>query len=137
MTEQARLTEAGATGDFAELPGFLSAQRGLHPHFSADAVAVRRRADASHLEPVIAVPVVAIKTIWTAALPVGHEQIEEAVVIVVRPGRARRVSSVIHNAAGRDFGEGAITIIVVERIVLAARIRGKEIEKPVVVVINP
>jgi len=137
MTEQTGLAEAGAAGDFAELPGFLSAQRGLHPYSGADAVAVRRRADASHLEPVITVPVVPVEEIRTAALPVGDEEVEEAIIIIIAPGRARRVASIIHHAAGCDLRERTITIVVVERFVLTARVRRKQIEKSIVVVVGP
>jgi hypothetical protein len=68
--------------------------------------------------------------------PVGDKQVKESIVVVVSPGGASRIAHVIRDRAGRYFREGAIAVVVVEKILLV-RIGDEEIEKTVVVVVAP
>src|SRR5262249_23217820 len=90
-----------------------------------------------------AVTVVMVKKVAEGAGPAaGHEQIQVAVVVVIRPGAPLIVAGVGDNAAGtRHQAERAVTVVVIEEMLLR---RGailitadKQIQKAVIIVIPP
>ena len=85
----------------------------------------------------IRIAVVPVEEVRPAALPIRYKQVKEAVVVIVCPGAPGGVAAVVDEAAGRDFAERAVAVVVVERVVLAAVVRGKQIEPAIVVEIAP
>lgn len=80
-----------------------------------------------------AVPVVPVEKL--GAQIIGHIQVEVAVVVVIRPGRAvRRPAIRGHDAVG-DRCEGSVAIVAIEKIV--ARRRHEQIQGAVIVKITP
>src|SRR5213075_2288498 len=92
---------------------------------------------ATDLEPRVRVAVVVVKRIWAASLPVRHEEIEEPVIVVITPGGPGRVPAIIDDAASGDLAEGAIAVVVIERVVLAGIVRHEEVKKSIIVIIGP
>ena len=64
------------------------------------------------------------------------EQIQIPIIIVVAPGGAKRISNIGCDAACCHFGEGAVAVIMVEKVFLAI-IGNKQIEKAIIIVITP
>src|SRR4030095_10129270 len=93
--------------------------------------------DAAHLEPGVRVAVVPIEKVRSAALPVRDEEIEEAVVVVIAPRTTGGIAAVVHDAAGGHFGERAIAVVVIERLILPGTVGDKEVEEPIVVIVGP
>src|SRR5262245_29669005 len=90
----------------------------LHADFRADGVAVRCGADATNLKPGVRVAVVPVKKIGPAPLPIGHEQIEKTVVVVIAPRAAGGIPAIVDDAAGGHFAERAVAVVVIESVVL-------------------
>jgi len=63
-----------------------------------------------------------------------HDQIRKSVIIVICPGGIDRSErkSVVHETARRDFGEGAIAIVVIKEVVIP-HVYDKQINIPIVV----
>ncbi|MNV68573.1 hypothetical protein D3C71_1614340 [compost metagenome] len=63
----------------------------------------------------------------------GDEQVEMAVVVIVAPGRADRVSVIVDTGFGGDFAEGAIAVVSIQQV---CSINGdKDVEITVVVIV--
>ncbi len=137
MRQQTRLSKTGSSGNLPQLPHVRCSDCRMQAHFGADARPVRGRADTFHLQPVIRVAVVPVEEIRPAALPVRDEKVKEAVVVIVCPGAAGGVAAIVDQAAGCDFGECAVAVVVVESVVLPAIVCRKQIEETIVVVVDP
>ncbi len=144
MRFQRILIERGAGVDFAQLPQGLSTNGCLHSDFGPNGRAVGNGAHQFEFEPAITVAVVAIEAIgYRAAFPAsGQEQVQETVVVVVAPCATHGISSVVvHKAAGKYPGEGAVAIVVIEIIYAGTdsdfAMRHEQINKPVIVIVAP
>src|SRR5947207_853282 len=59
------------------------------------------------------------------------------VVVIIAPGATGRIATVIDNAPGRNFRKSPIPIVMIEKIVQAARIGHKQIHIAIPVIISP
>ena len=63
-----------------------------------------------------AVPVDVVEKVLLVGI--GDEKIEEPVIVIIVPGGPQRAASVRHDAAGGDFRESPVPVVVIEKIVL-------------------
>jgi hypothetical protein len=131
------LAETEAAGNFTQLRHVPIPNRRRNANLHANARAIGNSTDAFHFEPVIRVAGVAIEKIGPTPLPIRDEKIHEAIVVEIAPGRARRITAVVHDASSGDLRERAIAIVAIERIVLATGVGGENVEIPVVIVVGP
>jgi len=68
---------------------------------------------------------------------IGHEQVESAVVVVVPPRGGERGTAVTDDGPFVDLGEGAVTVVEVEEVVVVALVGYEEVEVAVVVAVAP
>src|SRR5438045_2762308 len=83
-------------------------------HLDTDGRPVRNGADALDLHPTIAVAVVFVEEVVPGLA--GHIEVQEAVVVVVRPGTTGECVSIVCRVAGQDPPKSAVALIVVEEI---------------------
>src|SRR6185436_20286390 len=93
------------------------------------------RADASHRNPVVGVALVEIKKILLIK-PIGHEQIQEAIVVVVAPGNPVGISSLTDNRAGGNLRERSVAIVMIKKI-FPQPVAHKQVQIPIVVIVRP
>src|SRR5205085_12259762 len=90
----------------------------FYSYFCADAGSVRNPSDASHRQPVVAISIVPIKQI-VLSIEIGDEQIDKAIIVVISPGASVAHRGVTHHAAGRNFRERPVAVVMIQKIVLA------------------
>src|SRR5437868_4799578 len=65
---------------------------------------------------------IVVEQLIVLPLGVGHEQIEPAIIIVIRPGNRPGHAQIVDNGAVGDFGKGSITLIMEEEVLEAGEI---------------
>src|SRR5207249_4362866 len=67
---------------------------------------------------------------------VDDKQIEEAIIVVIRPGGSNRRTAIVDDPASRNSGKRPVTGVSIERVVLAIP-TDKQVDLPIVVVVRP
>src|ERR1043165_1757413 len=94
--------EVTTARDLPQLPPADSADGGFGAHLGPDGRAVRHGPDQFDGEPIVAVAVVAVEVI-APAVASGSEQVQKAVVVIVRPGNTPGITVLVDRAARGDL----------------------------------
>src|SRR2546422_11084592 len=68
---------------------------------------------------------------------ISSSQIEEAIIVIIRPGAANRRTAIVDDPARRDPGERRVTSVPIKRVVLVEIPTDEQGDLPVVVVVRP
>src|SRR6266496_2058869 len=134
MRGQRGSAESISVADCAQLPHLLASNLRLNAHLGTNGRAVGNRPDQLYLEPLVAVGVVPIEEIVLSV--VGHEEVEESIVVVIAPPALVGISSIVDEAAGRDARESAITVVAIKKVVQTVPAEEK-VNEAVVVEVTP
>ena len=92
-----------------------------------------------HLDPTVAVAVVPVEAIVPTA--VRHKEVQETVIVIIRPATASKEAHVAGRAAEADGSEGPVPVVVVQGVrglaATATAVHDKQVQETVVVVIRP
>src|SRR5215831_907370 len=110
---------AVAVGNLSQLPAAGAPIRRLHPHLGTQGGPIRNRADQFDYQPAVGVSVanaVIVREEVATAVPARREQVEESIVVVTHPRTYDGVAEFVYGTASGDFGERAVTMILVKRV---------------------
>src|SRR5207253_11329728 len=84
----------------------------------------------------VAVAIVVVEGI-VQARTIGHEQVDEPVIIVIAPGTTDGIPGVRSDVAGEHSAECSIAVVLIQKVLLAGSISHTQVKISIVVVIAP
>src|SRR6266567_5046172 len=134
--------EAATASNLSQLPAADSGDGGVDAHLGPNRRTVRHGPDQFDREPTVAVAVVAVEVI-APEVPSGREQVQEAVVVIVRPSNTPGITVLVDRAARGDLGKSTVAVVMIKEVydgghdACVSFIANVQVQPAVVVIVAP